>query len=607
MSGDYRLSQSGIYNSMGATGPENNKPGARDSPISWSDTSGNLWLFGGSGFAQGSTGGYLNDLWKYNITTGQWTWMSGNPVPDQPGVYGVRGVASASNKPGARWRALSWADNAGNLWLFGGQGYAASGSGYLNDLWKYNIATGLWTWVSGDAMPNQSGVYGIKGIAGAANKPGARHVAVGGMDAAGNLWLFGGSLDRAHDRAQLNDLWKYNLSADQWTWVSGDSLLDQPSVYGSRGIADAVNKPGARSGAAGWLTPSGDFWLFSGRDNKADLWKYTISTGLWTWMGGDTTQWASGVYGSKGIAAATNQPGGRSEKCISLIDASGNLLLFGGEGFNSSKSIVFFNDLWQYSPASGLWTWISCDSVGSQSGDYGAKGIAAPTNKPGGRIGPVGWLDPSGYFWVFGGIAVAYGVGSANDLWRYTLTPTTVLSIANGFTAKRELQTVMLNWTANKDQNIRSFVVERSSGNGVYDSIGSVVATGMLTQNARYSFVDRAPLSGTNFYRIKQISPVGSATYTAVARVLMETNAMQFSVVQNPVRGKLQLSIQLPEAQKLTLDVRDMNGQLLLRQEENGYQGTAVYEVGVDRLAKGTYLIRLTTGTKTETKKFIKQ
>ena len=199
------------------------------------------------------------------------------------------------------------------------------------------------------------------------------------------------------------------------------------------------------------------------------------------------------------------------------------------------------------------------------------------------------------------------GVGEANDLWRYTLTPTIVLSIANGFTARRESQTVTLNRNANKDQNIRSFVVERSNGNGVYDSVGTVVATTMLASTAHYSFVDKAPLSGTSFYRIKQLSSFGGATYTAVARVLMEANGTQFSIVQNPVRGKLQLNVQLPEAQKLTLEVRDMNGHLLLRQEEKGYTGAAVYVVGVDRLAKGTYLIHLTTGAKTSTKTFIEQ
>jgi hypothetical protein len=35
----------------------------------WTDTKGNLWLFGGDGIDFGNKWGYLNDLWKFNPTT----------------------------------------------------------------------------------------------------------------------------------------------------------------------------------------------------------------------------------------------------------------------------------------------------------------------------------------------------------------------------------------------------------------------------------------------------------------------------------------------------------------------------------------------------------
>ncbi|RYG55543.1 MAG: hypothetical protein EON56_05485, partial [Alphaproteobacteria bacterium] len=41
----------------------------------------------------------MNDLWKYNIATNQWTWMSGSKVGRNPGVYGIKGVASPENFP----------------------------------------------------------------------------------------------------------------------------------------------------------------------------------------------------------------------------------------------------------------------------------------------------------------------------------------------------------------------------------------------------------------------------------------------------------------------------------------------------------------------------
>lgn len=38
--------------------------------------------------------GYLNDLWKYNPDTYQWTWMSGSDIINQPGTYRTTGVPS---------------------------------------------------------------------------------------------------------------------------------------------------------------------------------------------------------------------------------------------------------------------------------------------------------------------------------------------------------------------------------------------------------------------------------------------------------------------------------------------------------------------------------
>ena len=41
----------------------------------------------------------------------------------QNGNYGTLGVPSLSNLPEAREDMISWIDNYGNFWLFGGTGY----------------------------------------------------------------------------------------------------------------------------------------------------------------------------------------------------------------------------------------------------------------------------------------------------------------------------------------------------------------------------------------------------------------------------------------------------------------------------------------------------
>ena len=118
-------------------------------------------------------------------------------------------MAAPSNLPGARESGASWSDAAGAFWLFGGNGLDSAGTlGQLNDLWKYN--SGEWTWVGGSNLANQSGTYGTQGTAASNNLPGARSGPVLWVDAAGNVWLFGGNgVDSAANGGYLNDLWKY--------------------------------------------------------------------------------------------------------------------------------------------------------------------------------------------------------------------------------------------------------------------------------------------------------------------------------------------------------------------------------------------------------------
>ena len=56
-----------------------------------------------------------------------------------------------------------------------------------------------------------------------------------------------------------------------------------------------------------------------------------------------------GIYGTLGIAAASNAPGARFSD-VTWIDGSGNLWLFGGIGYDSTGVRSSLNDLWRYQP-----------------------------------------------------------------------------------------------------------------------------------------------------------------------------------------------------------------------------------------------------------------
>ncbi len=422
------------YNGLGVYGTQgvpsaSNSPGARVGSLTWTDSNGKLWLFGG-----GDSEGAFNDLWSYDTSSGAWAWVGGSKAYDAPGVYGTQGVPATSNIPGARVNAVSWIDAENRLWLFGGGGVDAIGvSGELNDLWSFDTSTGAWTWVSGSNEVGQYGSYGGPGTVPAPIVPGAREYAVSWTDRSGTFWLFGGfGIDSKNNGGDLNDLWTYAPSTGIWTWVSGSETVDVYGNYGTQGVPAASNVPSARDSAVSWIDGQGYLWLFGGTDDAFDgnpeiqgwlndLWRYDPSTGMWTWMSGSNGLFAPGVYGTQGIPAASDVPGARVH-AVSWTDASGNLWLFGGiGGIDTVLQDYWLNDLWAYSPSAGVWTWMNGSSTGNAPGAYGTQGVPATSNVPGARENAVGWAGPNGQLWLFAGDGLDSNLDQVklNDLWVY--------------------------------------------------------------------------------------------------------------------------------------------------------------------------------------------
>jgi Divergent InlB B-repeat domain/Galactose oxidase, central domain len=430
----------GVYGIQGVAAATN-MPGSRDGGVTWTDASGNLWLLGGfSGYAGAldpTVGNFMSDLWKYSPSAGQWAWIGGSKTACSPGAYGTQGVPAATNTPGAHGAAISWTDASGNLWLFAGGGCDSTGAfGLYDALWEYSPSSGLWTWVGGSNTTYANPVYGTQGVPATTSTPGARCCTVNWMDSSGNVWMFGGftTSPGAVGAALRNDLWVYSPSSHEWTWMGGPSTIQAPGVYGTQGMAQAANVPGARSGALSWTDAHGNFWLFGGIGYDStgssqtgllnDLWEYSPSASQWTWVGGSNTMNATGVYGTQGVAAAANVPPARNS-ASAWTDASGNLWLLGGYGFDSStQSDRRLNDLWKYSPSSNQWTWIAGSNTFDATGVYGTQGVAAATNIPGARAATFTWKDTGGNVWLFGG---HYEDSTntrfeMNDLWLYPAT-----------------------------------------------------------------------------------------------------------------------------------------------------------------------------------------
>lgn len=425
ISGDDTIQTNGNYGAQGVPSINNTPPSLYE-PCEWIDSQGNFWLFGGFHF-HFPVGADMNDLWKFNPSTLEWTWVKGSGLPDNLGYYGTQGVSSPLNMPSCKgWGAPTWVDLNDNLWVYGGR------IGY-DDLWKYNISTNEWTWMKGDTTNSPfyqfiTPHYGIFQTPDSANTPGSRmEVTTSWTDGSGNLWLFGGvGFDSSGTIGyNYNDLWKYDILLNQWIWMAGSNIPNDTGHYGIKGVPSPLNCPPARSCFAKWKDNQGNFYLFGGLtvdvNNSCifkgynDVWKYEISSNNWVWIGGDSTYNTPGIYSAECISNSTNIPRNSYENRATSFDQSGNVYMFGNAGIGCVNWPPMRNELWHYSTNLNEWTLIQSNT----SPYWGIKGQSSPLNSPPRIIGAISWLL-NDEFWVFGGTQNG-NAESYNSLWRYKI------------------------------------------------------------------------------------------------------------------------------------------------------------------------------------------
>ncbi|MEO5673207.1 MAG: kelch repeat-containing protein, partial [Chitinophagales bacterium] len=348
MHGLSSLNPTGSYGTKGVPAASN-RPGSRFCASSWVDTSGNLWMYGGYGRTTNNIVGGLSDLWKYDINTNLWTWMSGFNTLDVTAVFGTQGMADSANTPGGRLEtAATWVDDSNNLWLFGGI-LCCSASGDMNDIWKYNMSTSEWTWVKGSSAPNQLSVYGTKGVPAADNTPGGRRVYSHWKTADNKFWIFGG---QQYSNDCYADLWRYDPETNEWTWMSGSSAANFTGSYGNICKPDSLNEPPARMENRFYSTDSCfNFWMFGGTNTVLneyynDAWYYNTSVNEWKWISGSDSTGENGFYGTQGVPGIDNHPGARFGG-VAWQGPDQTFWLFGGDGLDFGQ----LNDLWRLQPA----------------------------------------------------------------------------------------------------------------------------------------------------------------------------------------------------------------------------------------------------------------
>lgn len=129
------------------------------------------------------------------------------------------------------------------------------------------------------------------------------------------------------------------------------------------------------------------------------------------------------------------------------------------------------------------------------------------------------------------------------------------------FTARAVNNKVQLDWRTVQEQLSKEFTIQRSSNGADWHHIGHISPQPNADFSGQYRFTDPSPLTGLNYYRIRQSDMDGTYHYSRTLLVSVASAKSSVHVYPNPVRSG-SFTVQMQHA--ATMSLYDINGKLVM-------------------------------------------
>ena len=165
------------------------------------------------------------------------------------------------------------------------------------------------------------------------------------------------------------------------------------------------------------------------------------------------------------------------------------------------------------------------------------------------------------------------------------------------FNGSRNGSNVTLQWTTNFESNNTGFEIQRSTGGGVYETVGFVATRavdGNSSTQLTYLFREANAAKGNSWYRIVQIDKDGKRTVTSAKGVRGLEEIAKVTVYPNPGKAG-NMNVLFGSSALRDIMVIDMNGKVM--QQWNSYHDDNMVIGG---LRTGVYMLIVTNKATTE-------
>lgn len=196
---------------------------------------------------------------------------------------------------------------------------------------------------------------------------------------------------------------------------------------------------------------------------------------------------------------------------------------------------------------------------------------------------------------TFAQIVAAGGLNASGGL-----LPIELLS----FYATTQTNSIALHWQTALEVDNDYMAVERSRDGKAFEEIGRIAGKGTTDLVQEYRFFDEKPFPGLNYYRLRQVDFDGTTAYHRVIAVVFGAFNNDLSVFPTVAKEQVFIHWNKPLKQEVTVQVIDISGQVLTRQQlEAETQSTSLR---VDQLPSGHYFLHIRSYDEVKVEKFIK-
>jgi hypothetical protein len=173
------------------------------------------------------------------------------------------------------------------------------------------------------------------------------------------------------------------------------------------------------------------------------------------------------------------------------------------------------------------------------------------------------------------------------------------------FSSKCKPQEIELNWATATETNNEIFIIERSSDNSKWATIGSVRGAGFSNQTISYTFSDENPLETISYYRLKQIDFDGAFKYYGpiAANCSAEASDVFVIIAPNPAQENVWIETNIKTPGTITLT--DATGRAIAKYNSDNL--AVPFNLPLQNVYPGVYLIRIDAEGFSKNYKIIRQ